>query len=137
MTLMQDVDIKHLLETAKTVAVVGYSDKPDRPSNDVARALKAAGYEIYPVNPMLQSDNGQKVYASLAEIPVPIDVVDIFRRPEDVPPVVEDAIATGAKAVWMQLGISNDAAAERAEEAGLQVVMNRCMKVENRRLLGR
>lgn len=135
MPLTEDRDIKRLLEQAKTVAVVGYSNKPNRPSRDVAEALKQAGYTVYPVNPTLQSTDEERIYAGLADIPVPIDVVDIFRRPEDVPEVVEAAIAVGAKAVWMQLGIVNEAAARRAEEAGLTVVMDRCMKVERRRLL--
>jgi predicted CoA-binding protein len=135
MPLTEDQAIKQLLERANTVAVVGYSNKPDRPSREVAEALKAAGYDVYPVNPALQSTETERIYAALADIPVPIDVVDIFRRPEDVPEVVEAAIAVGAKAVWMQLGIVNEAAAKRAEEAGLTVVMDRCMKVERRRLL--
>ncbi len=135
MPLTADQDLKRLLEQAKTVAVVGYSNKPDRPSNEVAKALQAAGYAVYPVNPTLQSTETERIYASLADIPVPIDVVDIFRRAEDVPEVVEAAIAVGAKAVWMQLGIVNEAAARRAEEAGLAVVMDHCMKVERRRLL--
>lgn len=135
MPLTEDQDIKRLLEQAKTVAVVGYSNKPNRPSRDVAEALKLAGYTVYPVNPTLQSTDQERIYAGLADIPVPIDVVDIFRRPEDVPEVVEAAIAVGAKAVWMQLGIVNEAAAKRAEEAGLTVVMDHCMEVEHRRLL--
>ncbi len=135
MPLTEDRDIKRLLEQAKTVAVVGYSNKPNRPSRDVAEALKQAGYTVYPVNPTLQSTDEERIYAGLADIPAPIDVVDIFRRPEDVPEVVEAAIAVGAKAIWMQLGIVNEAAARRAEEAGLTVVMDRCMKIERRRLL--
>jgi predicted CoA-binding protein len=117
------------------VAVVGYSNKPDRPSHEVTEALKAAGYDVYPVNPTLPSTETERIYATLNDIPALIDIVDIFRRPEDVPEVVEAAIAVGAKAVWMQLGIVNEAAAKRAEEAGLTVVMDRCMKVERRRLL--
>ena len=135
MPLTKPEDIKRLLESTKTVAVVGYSDKPDRPSNDVTMKLKAAGYDVYPVNPTLPSTADLSVYPSLAAIPVAIDVVDVFRKPEAMPEVVEEAIAVGAKAVWMQLGIVNDEAARRAEEAGLQVVMDRCMKVETRRLI--
>ena len=135
MPLTQDSEIKQLLENTKTVAVVGYSNKPDWPSYDIAHSLKARGFEVYPVNPTLTNGDGEKVYASLADIPAPIDVVDIFRRPEDVPQVVEDAIAIGAKAVWMQLGIVNEEAAKRAEEAGLKVVMDHCIKDESGRLL--
>ncbi len=137
MPLTQDSDIKHLLENTKTVAVVGYSNKPDRPSNEIANALKTRGFEVYPVNPILAGKTDEKIYATLADIPVPIDVVDVFRKPEDVPEVVDDAIAIGAKAVWMQLGIVNEEAAKRAEDAGLQVVMDHCMKVETGRLLHR
>jgi predicted CoA-binding protein len=135
MLLTEDRDIKRLLAQAKTVAVVGYSNKSNRPSRDVAQALRLAGYTVYPVNPILQSTAEERIYAGLADIPVPIDIVDIFRRPEDVPEVVEAAITVGAKAVWMQLGIVNESAAKRAEEAGLTVVMDRCMKIERRRLL--
>jgi predicted CoA-binding protein len=137
MPLTQDSDIKQLLENTKTVAVVGYSNKPDRPSNEIANALKTRGFEVYPVNPILAGKTDERIYSTLADIPVPIDVVDVFRRPEEVPEVVGDAIAIGAKAVWMQLGIVNDEAAKRAEDAGLQVVMDHCMKVESGRLLHR
>lgn len=136
MTLTQDSDIKRLLEKSQTVAVVGYSDKADRPSYEVAETLKAAGFDVYPVNPTLQSTEGARIYASLADIPVPIDIVDVFRRSDAVPQVVEEAIRVGAKAVWMQLGIVNEEAARRAESAGLQVVMDHCMRVETNRLLG-
>lgn len=134
MPLTSHADIGQLLTEARTVAVVGWSNKPDRPSYDVAQALQSYGYEVYLVNPTIKSLTNQVVYASLADIPVPIDIVDIFRRPEDVPEVVEAAIAVGAKAVWMQLGIVNEEAARRAEAAGLKVVMDRCMKVEGRRV---
>ena len=134
MLLKTDPEVKDLLEKAKTVAVVGWSPKPDRPSHEVAAALKTAGFEIYPVNPTVKEDG---VYASLADVPVKIDVVDVFRRAEDVPEVVEEAIRVGAKAVWIQLGIVNEAAATRAAESGLDVVMDKCMKVEVMRLLGK
>lgn len=135
MSLTQDSDIHRILEQTKTIAVVGYSDKPDRPSHQVANTLMAAGYEVYLVNPLLQSTVDQKIYASLSDIPVPIDVVDIFRRADDVPHVVEEAIAIHAKVVWMQLGIINEQAAVQAEQAGLQVVMDRCMKIEYEKLM--
>jgi predicted CoA-binding protein len=125
MTLMRD---------AKTIAVVGVSSNPSRPSNDVTRYLIDAGFTIYLVNPTETEIFGMPVYASVRDLPEPVDIVDIFRRPADVPPVVDDAIAAGAKAVWMQMGIVNEDAAAKAREAGLQVVMDRCTKVEHRRL---
>lgn len=120
-------DLREILVTTKTIAVVGLSDKPDRPSNRIPAYLQSQGYRIIPVNPRLSEVLGEKAYPSLSEIPVPVDVVEIFRRAEDVPPVVEDAIAIGAKVVWMQLGIINEEAAYRAESAGLGVVMDTCM----------
>jgi uncharacterized protein len=136
MPLTSQEDIRRLLEQAKTIAVVGYSNKPDRPSYQIAEALKSFGYQVYAVNPTLQSRSTpeQPIYASLADVPVKIDIVDIFRRSDAVAPAVEDAIGVGAKAVWMQLGIVNEEAAARAEAAGLSVVMDRCIKVEHRRL---
>lgn len=123
-----------LLESTKTIAVVGYSDSPTKASHSIAHSLKRAGYDVYFVNPTLESNDQRTVYPSVADIPKQIDVVDIFRRPENVPPVVEDAIKAGAKAIWMQLGIVNEEAAQRAESAHLSVVMNRCLIVEHRRL---
>jgi predicted CoA-binding protein len=123
-----------LMRNAKTIAVVGISSNPARPSNDVTRYLIDAGYTIYLVNPNETEIFGRPVYPSVRDLPEPVDIVDIFRHSEDVPPVVEDAIAAGAKAVWMQMGIVNEAAAAKAREAGLDVVMDRCTKVEHRRL---
>jgi hypothetical protein len=131
---MNDQAITTLLEHTRTIAVVGYSDNPSKPSHSVAHALRRAGYEVYFVNPTLESNDERDIYASVADIPAQIDIVDIFRRPEFVLPVVEDAISAGAKAVWMQLGIVNEEAALRAESVGLKVVMNRCLIVEHRRL---
>ena len=125
-----------LMRDAKTIAVVGVSSRPDRPSNEVAQYLIDAGYTVYLVNPMEDEIFGMPVYDSVRDLPEPVDIVDIFRRPGDVPPVVEDAIAAHAKVVWMQLGVRNDDAARRAEEAGLKVVMNRCPKIEHSRLAG-
>jgi uncharacterized protein len=136
MPLTRDSEIRQVLEQARTIAVVGYSHNPSRASNGITKALKSFGYEVYPVNPTQQSTPEQQVYASLSEIPVPIDIVDIFRRPEFVPDVVEATIAVRAKVVWMQLGIVNEQAARRAEEAGLKVVMDHCIKVEYYRLMG-
>jgi predicted CoA-binding protein len=123
-----------LMRDAKTIAVVGVSSRPDRPSHDVARYLIDAGYTVYLVNPTETEIFGQPVYASVRDLPEPVDIVDIFRRPADVPPVVEDAIAAGARTVWMQLGIVNEDAAARARDAGLEVVMDRCTKIEHRRI---
>jgi hypothetical protein len=128
-------EIVQILKTSKTIAVVGFSSKPDRPGYTVPVYLKEQGYRIIPVNPYLTEALGETAYASLREIPVPVDVVEIFRRPEDVPSVVEEAIAIGAKVVWMQLGIVNEEAASRARAAGLQVVMDACMSVAHRRML--
>jgi predicted CoA-binding protein len=133
---MTDDEIRNILETAKTVAVVGISDNPDRPSFGVAGFLQKHGYKIVPVNPTLDQVLGERSGAGLCDIQGPIDVVDIFRRADAVPPIVEDAIAIGAKVVWMQEGVVNEEAAERARAAGLQVVMDRCMKKEYARLIG-
>lgn len=114
----------------KTIAVVGISDNPEKPSNFVAKFLEKHGYKIIPVNPNLTKWEGKKCYPDLLSIPVKVDVVDIFRRPEAVPPIVDEAIAIKAKVVWMQEGIVNEEAAAKAREAGLEVVMDRCMKKE-------
>ncbi len=126
--------ITDIIGRARTIAVVGLSDKPDRASYRVASYLQRAGYRIIPVNPQVESVLGEPSRASLRDVTEPVDIVDIFRRSEAVPPVVEDAIAIGAKVVWMQSGIVNEAAARRAREAGLQVVMDRCLMVEHAQL---
>lgn len=125
---------QHIMKSTKTIAVVGLSDKPDRPSNEVADYLKAQGYRIIPVNPTIKAALGEKAYASLRELPERVDVVQIFRRPKDVPPVVDDAIAIGATVVWMQPGAENDEAAEKAEAAGLTAVVGHCMRAVHRAL---
>lgn len=129
--------LRGLLERTKTIAVVGASPEPWRPSFGVMRYLQRVGYRIIPVNPTAlgQSVHGEPFVAALRDIAEPIDLVDIFRRPEAVPDAVEDAIAAGAPALWMQLGIRHDAACARAEAAGLAVVMDRCISVEHSRLL--
>jgi uncharacterized protein len=127
-------EVRQLLTTARTVAVVGLSDKRDRDSYRVAAYLQLQGYRIIPVNPAVDSVLGEKAYARLEDVPEKIDIVDIFRRPDAVPPLVDSAIAVGARAVWMQLGIAHNAAAEKARAAGLQVVMNKCILIEHRRL---
>lgn len=129
--LTNSAEIKEILARTTTIAVVGLSPKENRPSNDVARYLMAAGYTIIPVNPGQSEILGRKCYASLTDIPEPVDLVDIFRRADEVGPVVDQAIAMGAKAVWMQQGIVNEEAAKRAGEAGLKVIMDRCLKVEH------
>jgi len=131
---MTDAELKRLLEEARTIAVVGLSPRPERPSHGVARYLIAQGYKVIPVNPMVDKVLGLKSYPDLKSIPEPVDVVDIFRRSEHVPPIVEQAIEIGAKAVWMQLGVMHAEAAARAEAAGLAVIMNRCMAIEHQRL---
>lgn len=123
-------DIDQIVRDYRKVAVVGISDKPYRPSYDVARFLKNHGFTIYPVNPKLEHVLDLTCYPSLKDIPEPVEIVDIFRRPEFVLPVVEEAIAIGAKVVWMQLGVVNEQAAQLALEAGLKVVMDACLKVE-------
>lgn len=121
------------MANARTIAVVGASSDPRRASNDVAKYLIDAGYTVYLVNPTETEILGRPAYASVRDLPEPVDIVDIFRRSGDVPPVVEDAIAAGARCVWMQLDIVNEAAAARAAGAGLTVVMDRCTKIEHRR----
>lgn len=131
-------EIRALLARARNVAMVGLSADPLRPSYFVAVYLQAAGYQLYPVNPRYAGGTilERPVYASLRDIPDHVDIVDVFRRPSEVPAVVEDAIAIGADAVWMQLTVINPQAARRAREAGLTVVMDRCMKVEHGRHVG-
>ena len=126
-----------LLQDTRTIAIVGLSPNPQRPSNEVARYLRAAGYTIIPVNPACDQVLGEKCYASLREIPGPVDLVDVFRRPEDVMPIVDDAIAIGARGLWLQLGVIAPEAARRAADAGLKVVMDRCTKIEHAILIGR
>ena len=123
--------IKKILENSISIAVVGLSPKENRPSNMVGRYLLEAGYTVIPVNPGHNEILGKKCYPSLADINEQVDIVDIFRRSEDFMPVVEQAIAIGAKVVWMQLGIVNPQAAALAEEAGLTVIMDRCIKIDH------
>ena len=127
--------IRGLLQQARTIAVVGISAKPDRPSHEVAHYLQRAGYTIVPVNPAYGEVLGQKCYPSLHEVPGKIDIVDVFRKPADVMAVVDEAIAVGAGSVWLQLGVIAPAAAEKAAAAGLKVVSDRCTKIEHRRLI--
>jgi uncharacterized protein len=124
-------EIKKILEQSNTIAVVGLSPKENRPSHIVGRYLLDVGYTVIPVNPGHNEILGRKCYPDLAAITEHIDIVDIFRRSEDVLPIVEDAIGIGAKVIWMQQGIINHQAATRAEEAGLTVIMDRCIKIDH------
>ncbi len=136
MPLTTDDELRTLLAEAHTVAIVGVSDSPDKPSYGVMAAMQEHGYRVFPVNPRITGEHvhGEFVWRELSQIGEPIDIVDIFRRSEDVGPIVDQAIAVGAKAVWMQLGIENAEAAAKAEAAGLKVVMNHCPKIELARL---
>ena len=126
----ETADIDRVLSQYRTVAVVGASSDPDRASYEVAGFLKAQGYHMIPVTPRGGEILGETVYPNLTSIPEKVEVVDIFRRPEDVPPIVDEAISIGANVVWMQLGIVNEEAAAKARAAGLTVVMDHCMKEE-------
>ena len=136
MPLTDDAAIRTLLETARTIALVGASDRPDRPSNRVMATLQRHGYRVIPVNPQITGEHihGEFVFRDLDQLGDPIDIVDIFRKSDAAGAVVDQAIAIGAKAVWMQLGVIDQAAAARAEAAGLQVVMDRCPAIEIPRL---
>jgi predicted CoA-binding protein len=131
---MNDKELRDILETSKVIASVGLSSKPDRPSYGVCSFLRLHGYTIIPVNPNETQVLGETSYPDLKSVPVKVDVVQIFRKPEAVPQIVEDAIAIGAKVVWMQDGAGNPAAAKRAEEAGLKAVVDDCMLRVYRRL---
>jgi hypothetical protein len=136
MPLTRDEDIAGLLTDARTIAVIGASDRANRPSYGVMKFLQDWGYRVIPVNPQITGEHvlGEFVWRELAQIGVPIDIVDIFRRPEAAEEAVEQAIFAGAKAVWMQIGVINEDAAAKAEAAGLKVVMDRCPKIEIPRL---
>jgi len=136
MPLTRDGDIAQLLQSARTIALVGASDTPARASFGVMKFLQDQGYRVIPVNPRITGEHvhGEYVWRELAQIGDPIDIVDIFRNSEDAAGVVDEAIAAGAKAVWMQIGVVNEAAAAKAEAAGLKVVMDRCPKIEIARL---
>ena len=136
MPLTRAEDIAELLRNARNIAMVGASDRPDRPSHGVMKFLQSHGYRVFPVNPQITGEHvhGEFVWRELAQIGEPIDIVDIFRRPQAAGEAVDQAIAVGAKAVWLQLGIVNEEAAQRAEQAGLKVVMDHCIKIEILRL---
>jgi len=136
MPITSDAEIKDLLESAKVIAMVGASDRPDRASNGVMKFLQDHGYRVIPINPQITGEHihGEFVFRELSQIGEPIDIVDIFRNSDAAADAVDQAIAVGAKAVWMQLGVINETAAARAEAAGLKVVMDRCPKIEIARL---
>ncbi|UCD09642.1 MAG: CoA-binding protein [Dehalococcoidales bacterium] len=125
---------EQIFEDSKVIAVVGLSANPERPSHRVANYLKGNGYTIIPVNPSIESTLDERSYPDLSSIPVAVDVVDIFRKSEDVLPIVEEAVKIGAKTVWLQEGVINEEAAEYARKAGLRVVMDRCMLKEHQRV---
>jgi predicted CoA-binding protein len=136
MRITDDQDIYDLLASVRTIALVGASDRPDRPSHRVMAFLQSRGYRVLPVNPQITGEHvhGEYVWRELSQIGEPIDLVDIFRRPQAAGDAVDQAIAVGAKAVWMQLGVINEEAAERASAAGLKVVMDRCPAIDIPRL---
>jgi hypothetical protein len=129
-----DAAMHDALTNARVIAVVGHSDNPSRTSYQIAQFLRRVGYTVYPVNPTVSQIDGQPCYASLQDVPEPIDIVDVFRRSEYLPGVVEDAIAAGAKTVWSQLGVYDKEAGQRALDGGLNVAMDVCIKVEFMRL---
>jgi len=133
---VSQANIKSILEESKTVAVVGLSPRKERDSHRVAKYLQRQGYRIIPVNPNADEILGERSYPDLVSVPEPIDVVDVFRRSEAVPEIVEEAIKVGARTVWMQEGVIHEEAAARARKAGLQVVMDRCVMIEHGRYFG-
>ena len=134
---MDDSDkIRRILRASRTIAVVGLSAQWHRPSNFAAKYMQEHGYRVIPVNPKYESILGEKCYKSLRDIPEKVDLVDVFRKSNDVMPIAEEAIAIGAKVLWQQLGVRNEAAAAKARAAGLEAVMDRCVKIEHGRLFG-
>ena len=129
-----DSTMREMLQNARTIAVEGHSDNPARTSYQIAQFLRQAGYTVYAVNPTVSEIDGEKSYASLADVPEAVDIVNVFRRSEYLSGVVDEAIASGAKAVWAQLGVYDAEAGQKARDAGLVTVMNACIKVEHRRL---
>lgn len=136
MPLTRDENIADLLRETRTIAMIGASDRPDRPSHGVMHALQTHGYRVLPVNPNITGQHvlGEYVWRELSQIGVPIDIVDIFRRSDAAGEAIDQAILAGAKAVWLQIGVIDEEAAARAEAAGLKVVMDRCIKIEMMRL---
>lgn len=135
MIIQTDEDLRRILRDNRVIAMVGLSSNETRPSHVVAKYLMAHGYTVIPVNPAETEILGQKCYASLAEIPQKVDIVDCFRKSEDIPPLAQNAIDIGAKVLWLQLHVVNETAARTATAAGLDVVMDRCIKIDHARLL--
>jgi predicted CoA-binding protein len=135
MPIEDDTAIRKILREAKTVAVVGASVKPWRDSNSIMQFLIDAGYTVFPVNPKYSEVLGIPCFPDLSHVPKGIDIVDVFRRPETLEPTVEEAIENGAKTLWLQLGVVNVDAAKKAEQAGMNVIMDRCIRVDHRRLI--
>ena len=134
---MDDINtLRRILSTSRVIAVVGLSADWYRPSYFAAKYMKEHGYRVIPVNPKYEAILGQKCYRSLRDIPEAVDIVDVFRKTQDVPPIAEDAISIGAKVLWQQLGVKNEAAAAKARAAGLDAVLDRCVKIEHGRLFG-
>lgn len=129
-----DEELRSLLEAARTIAVVGASSKPDRPSHGVMARLQRAGYRVIPVNPFETEVHGERAFASLAAVDTPIDIVNVFRRAEETPAIADEAVLTGARVLWLQLGVTNEEAAARARAGGLTVVMDECIAVAVARL---
>lgn len=132
---MSDAEIKAVLTSARTIALVGASVKPYRDANRIMHFLIKAGYTVYPVNPAYQEVDGIRCFPDVKSCPEPIDIVDVFRNPDNVMPVVEDAIAAHARTIWFQLGVVNDAAIARAQSAGLKTIVDLCILIEHRRLI--
>ena len=137
MPVEDDAGLRNILTSVRTIATVGVSSNPAKPSYGIFQYLIGAGFRMFPVNPTVSEIMGRPSYPDVSSIPEKIDLVQVFRKPEDVPAVVEDAIRAGAKVIWMQEDIINEQAAARAEQAGLQVVMDRCMMKTHQRLIGR
>ena len=135
MRVENDMEIRDILASTRTIAVVGASDKPWRDSNDIMRYLLSCNYNVIPVNPGHRTILEKRCYPSLRDIPEHVDMVDVFRRPEAVPAIVEDALAIKAGTLWLQLGVIHEAAAAKAERGGLNVIMDRCIAVDHRRLI--
>ncbi|MFO7323230.1 MAG: CoA-binding protein [Chloroflexota bacterium] len=133
---LSDAEQRALLQSARVIAVVGFSDNPERTSHRIGRFLQRVGYTVYPVNPTVSRIGEDISYPTLADVPEHIDIVNVFRRSEYLPEVVDDAIAVGAGAIWAQLGIEHEEAARRAREAGIPLVMNNCIMVTYQRLIG-
>lgn len=129
-----DDELRALLTSSTTIAMVGASANPEKPSHGIMKRMLAAGYRVIPVNPKEAEVLGQKAYASLADIPDPVDIVDVFRKSEDTPAIADEAIALGAKTLWLQAGVTNDEAARRAKAAGLNVIMDRCIGATHKAL---